>query len=690
MSEFFLEVFTEEIPAKLQSSARNNLLKLFRDFFESESIETHGKEKAYSTPNRLIIHFDKIKKDIIKKAEEIRGPKIEAPDIAIEGFIKSNNIKKKDIFKKKTDKGEFYFFKKPKIKLKTHDILEKNIPNILNSISWNKSMKWGQYQLYWGRPLKSILAVLDGKTLKFKYHHLNSSNTTYIDKNLEEKTKLFKSFSEYQSYFKKLKIIIDNNLREKFIYEELKKISLRKNLKIEIDKNLLKEVTDLVEKPKILFCSFDKKFLLIPEEIIILTMKYHQKYFSILDNNGKLTNNFFVVSDNEDSHGYIKSGNESVIEARLSDAEFFWKKNKSQNMVKQVSGLKKINFFKGLGSYFEKVQRIRKLSGIISDELLISKEKIEIASSICKVDLLSDLVGEFPELQGILGGYYANAQGFEKDVCLAISEHYLPIGIDSKIPKKPYSVALSLSDKLDSLVGFFGKNLKPTSSKDPYALRRSATGIIRIIIENNMKFKLRDLINYSANLYNQQELKIEDGNLQHEIGEFLVDRLRNYMKEKEIRTDIIESAIGNNGIDNILDTYKKALNFNKVIKKQIGEDVVFIYKRASNIISEPIKKKELEQISNADPGLFKNEMEKNLYKKIHELRKYFTSINKDEDYQVTLDNLANAKVIITEFFDNVIVNDVDQNIKKNRLELLQMLCKTFDNYINFSNIESVK
>ncbi len=688
MSEFFLEVFTEEIPAKLQSSARNNLLKIFRDFFAKENIEIRGKEKAYSTPNRLIIHFDKIKKEIIKKAEEIRGPKTEAPDIAIEGFIKSNNIKKKDIFKKQTDKGEFYFFKNPKIKLKTHDILEKNIPDILNSISWNKSMKWGQYQLYWGRPLKSILAVLDGKTLNFKYHHLNSSNVTYIDKNLEEKTKLFKSFSEYQSYFKKLKIIIDNNFREKFIYEELKKISLRKNLKIEIDKNLLKEVTDLVEKPKILFCSFDKKFLQIPEEIIILTMKYHQKYFSILDNNGKLTNNFFVVSDNEDSNGYIKSGNESVIEARLSDAEFFWRKNKSQNMVKQVSELKKVNFFKGLGSYFEKVQRIRKLSGIISDELLISKEKIEIASSICKVDLLSDLVGEFPELQGILGGYYANAQGFEKDVCLAVSEHYLPIGIDSKIPKKPYSIALSLSDKLDSLVGFFGKNLKPTSSKDPYALRRSATGIIRIIIENNKKFKLRDLINYSANLYNQQELKIEDSNLQHEIGEFLVDRLRNYMKEKEIRTDIIESVVGNNGIDNILDSYKKALNFNKVIKKQIGEDVVFIYKRASNIISEPIKKKELEQMSNADPGLFKNEIEKNLYKKIHEIRKFFTNVANENEYQNMLIELASSKKEVTDFFDNVTVNDENDAIRINRLGLLQMLCATFNNYLNFSKIDN--
>jgi Glycyl-tRNA synthetase, beta subunit len=224
---------------------------------------------------------------------------------------------------------------------------------------------------------------------------------------------------------------------------------------------------------------------MIPKEILIITMQNHQKYFPTFDSKNNLTNNFIVVADKKDQKGYVKLGNERVIEARLNDAEFFWKKDRSQNLVKQVSKLKNINYFKGLGTYFDKVQRIRKLCGLISDEMLISKEKIEIASSICKVDLMSDLVGEFPELQGIMGGYFAEAQGFDKEISLAVSEHYFPIGMDSIIPKKPYSVALSISDKLDSLVGIFGINFHPSSSKDKYALRRMAISIVRLIIENN-------------------------------------------------------------------------------------------------------------------------------------------------------------------------------------------------------------
>ena len=257
-----------------------------------------------------------------------------------------------------------------------------------------------------------------------------------------------------------------------------------------------------------MICEFNNKYLEIPKEILIITMQNHQKYFPTFDKKENITNNFFVVADNRDQKGFVKLGNERVIEARLNDAEFFWKRNKSQSLVKQVSKLKNMNYFKGLGNYFDKVQRIRKLSALISDDLLISKEKIEIASSICKVDLLSDLVGEFPELQGVLGGYFAQAQGFDKEVSLAVSEHYLPTGVESKIPKKPYSLALSLSDKIDSLVGFFGINLKPTSSKDPYALRRSAIGLIRMILENNKEFKIKDLINYSCLLYNEQNFKL--------------------------------------------------------------------------------------------------------------------------------------------------------------------------------------
>jgi len=344
-----------------------------------------------------------------------------------------------------------------------------------------------------------------------------------------------------------------------------------------------------------------------------------------------------------------------------------------------------MNYFKGLGTYFDKIQRMRKLSSLISDELLISKEKIEIASSICKVDLLSDLVGEFPELQGIVGGHFAETQGFEKDVSLAVREHYLPTGIDSRIPKKPYSIGLALTDKLDTLVGFFGINLKPSSSKDPYALRRSAIGFVRLILESGREFKIRDLINYSILLYHDQGFKFNGKDIQKDLGEFLIYRLKNYMKEKKIRNDIVESATSSYNVDQILKIYNKAISLNKLIEKETGNDVISSYKRASNILSAETKLVELNNA--ADPVLFKNDYEKNLYSKINEIRKYFTSVGRDEKYEKTLNLLASSKKEISEFFDNVIVNDQDVSIKKNRLELLRMLCKTFDNYINFSSIE---
>ena len=689
MSEFFLELFSEEMPANLQSAARENLLNNFQNFFDKKNIIYNKDVKTFSTPNRLVICFKNISNEIIQKAEEIRGPNINAPEKAVDGFIKSNKIEKKNIYKKKTDKGEFYFYRKQTIKINVKDILISQIPIILGRIPWKKSMKWGDHSLYWGRPLKSIMAIFNGKTLNFKFYHIESSNFTYIDKNFEEKIKKFKTFDKYLSFFKNLKIIIDNEKRKDLIELELLKLSKKKNLITSINKNLLNEVSNIVEKPKIILCSFDKKFLKIPKEIIIIAMQQHQKYFPTENENEELTNNFFVVSNQQDTKGLIKLGNERVIEARLRDTEFFWEKNKSQSLIKQVSKLKNINYFKGLGNYYDKTQRIRKLSGQISDELLISKEKIEVASSICKIDLLSDLVGEFPELQGILGGYFADSQGFDKDICLAVREHYLPVGSESKIPKKPYSFALSLSDKIDTLVGFFGINIKPSSSKDPYALRRLSFGLIRIILENNKKIKLKDLINYSSQLYNEQNINFDTNKIQRDLVEFIKERFKFFMREKGIRQDIIDSSTFTYNIDNILKTYKKAIILNKLIIKDVGKDILFIYKRAFSILNNELKNNKLEISGAPDPGLFKSNYEDNLFKKIHEIRKDFTSVAKEDDYESLLNTLASAKREVTEFFDNVKVNDDEEILKKNRLELLQMLCKNFDNYFNFSKLESL-
>ena len=687
MSEFFLELFSEEIPSSLQKNLREELLDSFNKTF-SEKFISFKKSSSYSTPNRLIIVFEGLQKQVVLKSKEIKGPNINAPEIALEGFMKSNNISNKDLIKKKIDKGEFYFFKTKSKKLNTHDLLEEFVPLLLQKIQWKKSMRWGEFDLNWGRPLKSILAMFDKKKLTFNFHHLVSSNTTFIDKEFEENKKIFNDFKDYVSFFKKLNIIIDQKERKNLIEKKFNEILNKKNIKIESNLKLLDEVVGLTDQPNVIICEFDRKFLNIPKEILIITMQHHQKYFPTFDRKGNITNEFLVVTNKQDKKGFIKLGNERVVEARLSDAEFFWEKDKSQNLVKRVSRLKSMNYFKGLGTYFDKVQRMRKLGGMLSDELLISKEKVELSASVCKVDLVSELVGEFPELQGIMGGYFAEEQGFEKEISLAIREQYLPAGLDSKVPKKPYSIALSLADKIDTLVGFFGINQKPTSSKDPFALRRLALGIIKTIVENKKDFKIRDLISYSSSLYLDQGFNFENKFLQKELSDFLKDRLKFYMKEEKIRHDIIQASANSFNLDQSVAIFGKAKSLNKIIGKTTGIDIISSYKRASNILDSELKDKKFELSNTTDPGIFKTELEKNLLKKINELRKYFSSINKDESFEQSLAILAESKKIVFDFFDNVIVNEEDSTIKKNRLELIQMLCKTFDNYVNFSLIDS--
>ena len=687
MSEFFLELFSEEIPAGLQKNFREKIFNDFKSLFDDRSIRLK-KGFNFSSPNRVVIVFEGLDKQIQIKSEEIRGPKTSAPDQALEGFIRSNKIEKKDLYRKKNEKDEFYFYKTKSKTLKTKDLLTEFIPKILGNYQWKKSMKWGEFDLNWGRPLKSILSIFDKKVINFEFHHLISSNLTFIDQDLEEKKKAFKDFKEYEKFFEKKGIIVDQNKRLKIINQCFKKILNQKKLKINENPKLFEEVVNLVDSPNISLCTFDKKFLKVPKEILTLTMETHQKYFPTFNNKDELTNEFLIVTNKKDQKGLIKLGNERVVEARLSDAEFFWNKDKAQNLVKKVSELKLMNFFKGLGTYFDKVQRMRRLGGNLSDELLISKEKVELSASICKTDLTSDLVGEFPELQGIMGGHFSNHQGFDKDISLAITEQYLPIGLNSKIPKKPFSIALSISDKIDTLVGFFGINEKPSSSKDPFALRRIALGIIRTVIENKKDLKIKDLLTYSSSLYQDQGYKFMNLELQKELNIFLKDRFRYYMREKQIRNDIIDASVSSFSLNKLFSSFEKAKILNKIINHQEGLDITSSYKRASNILDFEVKNGKVVITNSTDPAIFKTDFEKNLYKRILEIKKYYSEINNDENYEKSLTILASAKKEIFDFFENVKVNEENENLRKNRLELINMLCKTFQNFINFQLVKA--
>jgi len=688
MAELFIELFSEEIPTKLQVDIRQKVKRNLEENLKKKEINFKS-SKSFSTPKRLVFFIDGIPNKIEQKGKIIRGPKTSAPESALEGFIKSNNLSRSDVIKKKIEKGEFYFAETKKKIIDISKELQLILPETLKTYSWNKSMKWSNYDLFWGRPLRSIIALFNNKVVNFDFYHLKSSNLMNIEGKNDEQIRKIKNFQDYLKILESQNIILDQEKRKNVITRKMNSICKNRDLKNNFNEKLIEEVVNLVEKPNVILCKFNEIYLSIPQEILIITMQQHQKYFPLFNASNKLTSLFLVVANLPDIKGYIKKGNQRVIEARLSDAKFFWEKNKKQSLIKQVSRLKNISFFNQLGSFYDRTQRLRKIAGAISDQLNLNKEKVEIAASICKADLVSDLVGEYPELQGVMGKYFSREQGFDEDISLAISDHYLPIGINSNVPKKPISVAVSIIDKIDILVGFFGINQKPTSSKDPFALRRYAIGLLRIITENKLNINLKDLINYSITTYEEQGVKFTNNFLAKEVLLFLKERFKNLLKEKKIRNDIILAAEKSHTGNNFLALYKKCLIVDKNISKDICKNILKSYKRASNILDQELKNKKNEIMGQPESFLFNSDEEKILYNKVSEIHQYFIKNRKHENYEETLKILAEAKPITDNFFENVIVNDENTDIKKNRLELLQMFCKTCNNFIDFSKMEGV-
>ena len=682
MSELIIELFSEEMPPNLQINARNQFKKLFSENLSSLKLEYKNFD-IYSTPTRLTTLIHGLPDKIKILSSEVKGPKVGVPKNVVENFAKSKNLNINDVYEKKIDKGNFYFAKIKGREIRTEDEVIKSIPKCLNAISWKKSMRWSNYDLNWGRPLRSILAIFNKKHLKFKYAHLESVNFTFLEEDGEIKQKKIIDFNEYQKFLKNNEIILDHNKRAKFISDKIQSIYKSRSCKKPIDQPLLLEVSNLVDKPRVILANFDKKYLKLPNEVIKSTLQSHQRYFTLTDERERMSNEFIIVVNKQDSKKLIKLGNERVVEARLSDANFFWDKDRSLNLIKQINKLKKVIFYENLGTIYEKTQRLRKMAYFISDQLNLNKEKVEVAASVSKSDLVSGLVGEFPELQGVMGKYFALSQGFEEDVSRAISEHYLPISISSSVPKKPISYALSIIDKLDTLVGFYLINEKPTSSKDPFALRRAAIGLLRTIIENNLVIKLRDLIDYSIKIYLDQGVKKLNNEVNKDLLVFSRERMKNILKDKRIRTDIIEASISSHLNDNFLELYKKTLIMNRFISKDLGKNAVSTYKRASNILDQ----EKIVSNNGPDAVLFQHQEEKELFERINTIRKAFTLKEEKKNYEEHLKLLSDTKLSTDKFFDNVKVNDENKDLKNNRLELLQILCSTFNSFVDFSKLE---
>ena len=685
MSDFFLELYSEEIPHGLQIHARKQIHELIFKELNENNIKFKGFD-VFSTPKRLIVFIENITLNQKIESQEVKGPKVGCNDQALEGFLKSKNAIKEDLIQKSTDKGEFYFVKLPAKTLLTSDILRKKLPSILQTINWKKSMRWSDHDCFWGRPLKSILCLLDNKVLDFSFFHINSSNSTYVNGPFEDKEIKIKNFKDYKKNLEKNKIEIDHKKREQKIRTELEKVLKKNKCTPELNNFLVEEVTNLVETPVILKGKFDPEYLVLPDELLNLTMVNHQRYFpmkSIFDD--KLINSFLFVANNFDNKNLITKGNEKVIDARLSDAKFFWDKNKRQNLVKQVTKLNSIVFYQKLGTLYDKTQRIRQLGSVIADSIGANKEDTEIAGSICKSDLVSDLVGEYPELQGIIGSYFAIEQGFSKEISDAVQNHYLPLGPSGKVPKEKISIAVAIADKIDTLVGFFGIDEKPTSSKDPFALRRACLGVLRLITENKVSLSLKEILNNSKNLYLAQKYQLTNEKIIEDLFQFFIERFKVNLKDKGARLDVTNSILENNRSDDFYLIMKNINELSKCLKKSQGQDAISIYKRSKNILDQSNQEEEF--FGNPDNVLFQHPSEDEILIKLNEARDYFTTPSRLRDNEKTITLLSELKPMTDNFFDNVKVNDDNQQVRKNRLELLTLLCKTFEKFTDFSKLD---
>ena len=685
MSDFFLELYSEEIPHGLQINARKQIHELILKELNENNIKFKGFD-IFSTPKRLVVFIENITLNQKIESQEVKGPKVGCNDQALEGFLKSKNALKEDLIQKSTDKGEFYFIKLPAKTLLTSDILRKKLPSILQTINWKKSMRWSDHDCFWGRPLKSILCLLDNQVLDFSFFHINSSNSTYVNGPFEDKEIKIKNFKDYKKNLEKNKIEINHIKRESKINIELEKLLKKNKCSLEINNALVDEVTNLVETPVILKGKFDPEYLELPDELLNLTMVNHQRYFPMKsEQENKIINSFLFVANNFDNKNLITKGNEKVIDARLSDAKFFWDKNKRQNLVKQVTKLNSIVFYQKLGTLYDKTQRIRQLSSVIADTIGANKEDTEIAGSICKADLVSDLVGEYPELQGTIGRYFALEQGFSQEISNAIQNHYLPLGPSGKVPKEKISIAVAVADKIDTLIGFFGIDEKPTSSKDPFALRRACLGVLRLITENKISLSLKEILNNSKNLYLTQNYQLTNEKVIEDLFQFFIERFKINLKDKGARLDVTNSILENNRSDDFYLIMKNINELSKCLKKSQGQDAISIYKRSKNILDQSNQEEEF--FGNPDNVLFQHPSEDEMLIKLNEARDYFTTPSRLRDNEKTITLLSELKPMTDNFFDNVKVNDDNQQVRKNRLELLTLLCKTFEKFTDFSKLD---
>ncbi|MCK1522740.1 MULTISPECIES: glycine--tRNA ligase subunit beta [unclassified Bradyrhizobium] len=702
MPDLLLELFSEEIPARMQAKAADDLRRMVTDKLVAEGLVYEG-AKAFATPRRLALTVHGIPARQPDLKTERRGPKIGAADAAVQGFLKATGLTSLDEAKIQRDpKGDFYIALIEKPGRDAIDVLAEILPVIIRTFPWPKSMRWGARSgkpgsLSWVRPLHAITATFGLETeepdvVKFSVDGIEAGQTTYGHRFMAPSAISVRRFEDYEAKLKAAKVILDPQARKDIIFADAKEVTFAQGFELVEDQVLLDEVSGLVEWPVVMMGSFEAEYLAIPDEVIRATIRNNQKCFVVKDpKTGKLTNKFVLTANIEAPDGgkTIVAGNERVIRPRLSDAKFFYETDLKTKLEDRLPKFEQIVFHEKLGTQAERIKRIERLAAEIAPLVGADVAKATRAAHLAKADLLTEVVGEFPEVQGLMGKYYALAQGEDASVAAACEEHYKPQGPADRVPTDPVSVAVALADKLDTLVGFWAIDEKPTGSKDPYALRRAALGVIRIVLENQTKISLRELAwGHLERSYDKQYLEVAEK--LDDLMVFFEDRLKVQLRDQKARYDLVDAVLNAGSLVQghpIVAVVRRVEALGKFLDTDDGKNLLAGTKRASNILSIEEKKDKRLFDGAPDASLYALSEEKALARAIDEVTAEARAAVAGEDFAAAMSAMAKLRPPVDAFFEKVRVNDEDAKVRENRLKLLNEIRSATRAVADFSKIQ---
>ncbi len=716
MSELLLELFSEEIPARMQARAADDLRRLVADGLRAAGLDV-GEAKSFATPRRLALVVEGVPAKSPAISEERKGPRVGAPEQALAGFLKAAGLKSIEDAEIVTDekKGDYYVAKTEKPGRKAADIIAEVVPAVMAKFPWPKSMRWGSGAFQWVRPLHSILCLLDGKVVKFDVAGLLSGPVARGHRFHGGEPFKVESFRDYLKQLLKHKVVLAADERAALIAEQARGIAKEAKLQLVEDEALLAENAGLTEWPVVFMGEFDKAFLSVPAECLMTAMKMHQKCFSLRDpKTKKLANKFLAVSNlvPKDGGKAIVAGNERVIRARLSDAKFFWEQDLKKPLDEMANALDGITFHEKLGTQKERVERIAELAHEIAGAVDADPGDARRAAQLCKADLVSGMVGEFPELQGLMGRYYAEHAGAKPEIARAIELHWKPKGPTDSAPREEegdsVAIAVALADKLDTLVGFWAIGEKPTGSGDPYQLRRAALGVIRILLANDLRFKLSEKLGSALFGYLNQKNKHvrqgyeswakSDGDLDSTpysawdafhvsgLADFFRERLKVQLRDQGSRHDLIDAVFSLGKQDDLALIVKRVEALGEFLKTDDGANLLVGVRRATNILRDEEKNDKRSYAGTYDLKLLKEKEELALAAAIESVKQDTVAAINVENFKGAMNALSELRAPVDAFFDKVTVNADDPRLRENRLFLLSEIRAATLTVADFSKI----